>query len=307
MTALEHAYLGSSLVKEIASFGGDVSQMVPAAVAAARSRQAVQSAVDERGQAGHTEPPGTRTEATPIDIIFLIEQLETADLERPPHAADSNVIIDQARALDLLDQLRVAVPEEVRQAKRINEETERIVERAQEEAERILARAQEQAAFLIEERELTRAAEIRSQEIIAEGQREADEIRRGADDYAASVLVKLEGECVKELQSIKRGLALLDERYADDGSNGNGVGHRRARWPSRSRWTCSAITSPPCCARRRAPNGATRSTTCSPMAIADDLTLAEPINGEVRLSRTGRSILARAHLTTAIEGTAAAA
>jgi len=36
--------------------------------------------------------------------------------------------------------------------------------------------------------------------------------------------------------------------------------------------------------------------------IADDLTLAEPINGEVRLSRTSRSVLARAHLTTAIEG-----
>jgi pantetheine-phosphate adenylyltransferase len=33
MTALEHAYLSSSLVKEIASFGGDVSQMVPAAAA----------------------------------------------------------------------------------------------------------------------------------------------------------------------------------------------------------------------------------------------------------------------------------
>jgi vacuolar-type H+-ATPase subunit H len=128
----------------------------------------------------------------------------------------SNVIIDQARALDLLDQLREAVPEEVRAAKRINEETERIVERAQEEAERILARAQEQAAFLIEERELTRAAEIKSQEIIAEGQREADEIRRGADEYAQSVLVKLEGECVRALQSIKHGLALLDDRQEPD-------------------------------------------------------------------------------------------
>ena len=53
-----------------------------------------------------------------------------------------------------------------------------------------------------------------SQEIIAEGQREADEIRRGADEYAQSVLVHLEGECVKALQSIKRGLALLDERQA---------------------------------------------------------------------------------------------
>ncbi|MEA2678020.1 MAG: hypothetical protein QOJ81_2161 [Chloroflexota bacterium] len=136
----------------------------------------------------------------------------------------SNVIIDQARALDLLDQLRVAVPEEIRAAKRINEETERIVERAQEEAERILARAQEQAAFLIEERELTRAAEIRSAEIIANGQREADEIRRGADEYAQSVLVKLEGECIRALQSIKRGLALLDDRHpdADDGANADG-------------------------------------------------------------------------------------
>jgi len=126
----------------------------------------------------------------------------------------SNVIIDQARALDLLDQLRVAVPEEVRQAKRISEETERIVERAQEESERILARAQEQATYLIEERELTREAEIRSREIIEGGEREAEEIRRGADEYAQSVLIHLEGECIKTLQSIKRGLALLDERHS---------------------------------------------------------------------------------------------
>jgi hypothetical protein len=116
------------------------------------------------------------------------------------------------------------VPEEIRAAKRINDETERIVERAQEEAERILARAQEQAAFLIEERELTRAAEIRSAEIIQDGQREADEIRRGADEYAQSVLVKLEGECIRALQSIKRGLMLLDDRHMDEEPANNGTG-----------------------------------------------------------------------------------
>jgi vacuolar-type H+-ATPase subunit H len=165
-----------------------------------------------------------RTETTPIDIIFLIEQLERLIASGRSMPLTSNVIIDQARALDLLDQLRVAVPEEVRAAKRINEETERIVERAQEEAERILARAQEQAAFLIEERELTRAADIRSQEIIADGQREADEIRRGADEYAQSVLVKLEGECIRALQSIKRGLALLDERHVDEHDERDGAG-----------------------------------------------------------------------------------
>src|SRR3954464_7268582 len=188
-------------------------------------QQAVQSGVDggvARSRA--TGMPGARPEATPIDIIFLIEQLERLISSGRTLPLTSNVIIDQARALDLMDQLRVAVPEEVRQAKRINEETERIVERAQEEAERILARAQEQAAFLIEERELTRAAELKSKEIIADGQREADEIRRGADEYAASVLVKLEGVLIRELQSIKHGLAMLDERYvSEDEGEGNGV------------------------------------------------------------------------------------
>ena len=189
-----------------------------------RPGQAVQSAVDEAATIqGSSELPGVRLENTPIDIIFLIEQLERLISSGRNMPLTSNVIIDQARALDLLDQLRVAVPEEVRQAKRINEETERIVEHAQEEAERILARAQEQAAFLIEERELTRAAEIKSKEIIADGQREADEIRRGADEYAASVLVKLEGELIKELQSIKHGLAMLDERYVADEGEGNGL------------------------------------------------------------------------------------
>jgi cell division septum initiation protein DivIVA len=108
--------------------------------------------------------------------------------------------------------LRVAVPEEVRAAKRINSEGERIIEKAQEEAERIVARAQEQAAFLIDERGLTQQAEAESRRIIGEAQDEAEEVRRGADEYAVGVLVGLEGEVVKTLQSIKKGITLLDER-----------------------------------------------------------------------------------------------
>ena len=123
-------------------------------------------------------------------------------------------MVDQNAALGLIDELRVAVPEEVRAAKRINAEGERIMEKAQEEAERIVAKAQEQAAFLIDERGLTQAADGQSREIIGEAHRDADEIRRGADEYAVSVLVGLEGDVVKTLQSIQKGIALLDERRA---------------------------------------------------------------------------------------------
>ena len=106
------------------------------------------------------------------------------------------------------------MPEEVRAAKRINAEGERIIEKAEEEAERIVAKAQEQAAFLIDERGLTQAADAQSREIIAAAHRDADEIRGGADEYAVSVLVGLEGDVEKTLGSIKKGIALLDERRA---------------------------------------------------------------------------------------------
>ncbi len=106
------------------------------------------------------------------------------------------------------------MPEEVRAAKRINAEGERIIEKAQEEAERILARAQEQAAFLIDERGLTQSADAQSRQIVATAHRDADDIRRGADEYAVGVLVGLEADVVKTLSSIKKGIALLDERRA---------------------------------------------------------------------------------------------
>jgi cell division septum initiation protein DivIVA len=125
----------------------------------------------------------------------------------------NNVVLDQAAVLELIDQLRVAVPPEVAQARRITEEAGRIAERAREEGDAVIARAQEQAARMLEERELVQMAKQRAAEIIDAATREAADIRRGGDEYAAGVLIRLEGECIKALTSIKRGIDMLDERY----------------------------------------------------------------------------------------------
>lgn len=125
-----------------------------------------------------------------------------------------NVIVNQDDALEYIDQLRVTIPEEVKSARRVTNEVERLLEQAREEAEQILARAQEQATYLIEERELTRQAEELSHEIIRQAQLEAEEVKRGADDYASEVLVGLESEVMRTLKTIKRGLELLDDRRA---------------------------------------------------------------------------------------------
>ena len=119
------------------------------------------------------------------------------------------------------------MPEEVRAAKRINSEGERIIEKAQEEAERIVGRAQEQAAFLIDERGLTQAAEHESRRIVARAESEAEDVRNGADEYAVSVLLGLESDVSRTLQSIRKGIAVLDDRRAElrpEGADEDGNG-----------------------------------------------------------------------------------
>ena len=130
-----------------------------------------------------------------------------------------NVVVDRDAVLDLVDQLRVAIPEEVTTAKRINAESERILEKAEEEAGRTVSRAQEQAAFLIGERGLLDRATEESLRIVAEAETQAGQTRAGADDYALGMLESLETEVGKALAGVQKGIAVLDARrgeLADD-------------------------------------------------------------------------------------------
>ena len=125
------------------------------------------------------------------------------------------VLVDKDSILDLVDQLRVAIPEEVSAAKRINAEGERIIEKAHDEATRITSRAQEQATYLIGERGLTEAAQAEGRRIIEEAEDTGAGIRRGADEYAAQLLDALEQEVAKVLSGIRKGIEVLDDRRAD--------------------------------------------------------------------------------------------
>ncbi len=126
-----------------------------------------------------------------------------------------SAVIDRDAVLDVVDQLRVAIPEEVRAAKRINAEGERIIEKAEDEARSITSRAQEQAAFLIGERGLLEAAETEGLQIIAEARAQAEQTRAGADDYALGLLETLEVEVGKALAGVQKGIAVLDDRRAE--------------------------------------------------------------------------------------------
>lgn len=156
-------------------------------------------------------------EGTPIDIMFLLERLEAHIESGRALPLTGSVVIDKEAALAYIDEMRAVFPREIAEANRTNADRDRILERATEEAERVLARAQEQAAFLIDERGLTQTAEEEGSRIIQRSREDAAATQRGADEYAANVLVGLEGELVRTLQSVRKGVEMLDARGALEG------------------------------------------------------------------------------------------
>ena len=105
-----------------------------------------------------------------MDIQFLVERIEALVVNGRKVPMTSQVILEQAAILDLIDQLRVAIPEEVKQARRINQESDRVLSKAREEAEQIIGAAQEQAALLLQDQSIIRQAETRSQDVLDKAQ-----------------------------------------------------------------------------------------------------------------------------------------
>ena len=147
-----------------------------------------------------------------MDIQFLVERLEALVVNARKVPMTSQVILEQAAVLDLIDQMRVAIPEEVKSARRIVQESDRVVQKAREEGEQIIGAAQEQAAILLQDQSILRDAELRAGDMEKQAQSKADETMRGADQYAADVLIRLESDLVKTLSIVKKSLEVLEER-----------------------------------------------------------------------------------------------
>ena len=147
-----------------------------------------------------------------MDIQFLVERLEALVVNARKVPMTSQIILEQLTVLDLIDQLRVAIPEEVRAARRVNQETDRVLGKARDESEQIIGAAQEQAALLLQDQSILREAELKSQEMLDRAQEKSEETMSGADQYAADVLERLESDLVKTLSIIKKSLEVLEER-----------------------------------------------------------------------------------------------
>lgn len=149
-----------------------------------------------------------------MDILYLIDELESRLTEGQRIPLTSRVIIDEEECFDIINEMRSRIPEEVRQAKRTEREKERIIAQAHEEAERIVALAKERAHEVLGEQEIIKGAEVRSQTIVERAHQEADKVKTEADDYVIAVLSHLESQLGGLLTTVQNGIMVMQKSEA---------------------------------------------------------------------------------------------
>lgn len=152
-----------------------------------------------------------------MDILYLLDRLETVLTSGSRIPLTGKTVVDEHECLDIIDQLRVAVPDEVKQARRMQGDRDRIIQEAEERASRIVAHAQDQASNLAEQHEIAKAAEAVARRIVAEAEADAVERKEGADRYAADTLADLEHRLNEVLGVVRNGLQSLDSEPSGGG------------------------------------------------------------------------------------------
>lgn len=145
-----------------------------------------------------------------MDIQHLIDRLEQVLAESRRIPLSANLVVDEDRLFNLIDQMRVSIPEEVKRANRIEAEKDRILAQAQEEAERIRDLAKHEASDLVRRDTVMVSAQQRSDTILERARRDAEMIRQESDAYALDVLGKLEEDMLRALSVVRNGMRKLE-------------------------------------------------------------------------------------------------
>lgn len=164
-----------------------------------------------------------------MDIFALIERLEALvnTGQRVPFV--NKIMLDEQECLDVIAQMRMSIPDEVRQARRMLQERSRIPEQARLEAERIVEIAHEQAEEILSEHGLVRAAEDNARRIVEEAQDQASEVQRESDEYAVRSLTDLRTRLEQLHERVQIFIEAMADSEPEELPSARGGGERASR------------------------------------------------------------------------------
>lgn len=144
-----------------------------------------------------------------MDILHLVDRLEELFNESRSFLFTHSVIVNEDRMLDIIDQMRVTIPEEIKKAQQVLAQRDRVMAQAQEEANRTIALARDKSEHMLDQNSVVQAAQARAEQIIEQARLDAQRIRRDADDYSLESLSRLEVELERLLSQVHNGVRTL--------------------------------------------------------------------------------------------------
>jgi len=144
-----------------------------------------------------------------MDILHLVDRLEEVFNSGTAIPLSHKLMVDEDRVLEIIDQMRVSIPEEVKKSQQVLAQRDRILAQAQEEAARTVNIAKEKSEQMLGREAMVQQAQAKAEQILVAARGDAEQIRAEADDYTLDVLTKLEAELVKSLTQARNGIARL--------------------------------------------------------------------------------------------------
>ena len=144
-----------------------------------------------------------------MNIHEAIDRLEYVIAHSRQIPLTRTVVVDQEEVLTCIDDLRLSLPDEIKQARWTLQEQQRLLSEAQAEAARTVSRAGERAQTMIGQHDLVKRAEKQAEAMLREASVKAEETRRAADRYASDVMQSLESQLLRTVATVKKGVEAL--------------------------------------------------------------------------------------------------
>jgi hypothetical protein len=141
-----------------------------------------------------------------MDIQHLVDRLEELIDEGRHMPFSKFTMIDEERALEIIDQMRISIPEEIEKSSRVLAQRDRIMAQANEEAARMIQTARDQAVQQLDREASVQAAQNRAANLVEQARQEAEAITRGADQYVMETLARMEQQLSRALGVVRNGI-----------------------------------------------------------------------------------------------------
>lgn len=151
-----------------------------------------------------------------VNIIELLEYLQDLVDNAPKVPMSGKVMLDKKEIIEIVDQIRNYLPDQLKKAQWVMNERERILGEAKKEYDSVKKETLTMMRQNVENHDIVREAKIRGQEIIASAQRDAKAIRLGSRDYSDEILTQLDKEIENQKIQLIKGLQNTFESMAQD-------------------------------------------------------------------------------------------